>query len=251
MRLLIIRHAEPNYDKGCLTPKGRREAQLLADRLCKLDIKEFYTSPLQRAQETIAPTLKRLGRTTQTCEWLREFEPEVARPDLQGGRHVAWDWLPEDWTKREKFFDRNQWWEDPLFEDAHYPSGEPRSIRDEYAWVTGELDALLAKHGYVRDGNFYRAEQRNRDTIVFTCHYGLECVLLSHLINVSPMILWHGFVATTSSVTTIYTEERRDGKAYFRINAFGDISHLYVADEAPSFKARFCETYDCETERRD
>ena len=78
---------------------------------------------------------------------------------------------------------------------------------------------------------------------MFFCHFGLECVLLGHLLNVSPMILWHGLCAAPTSVSTIYTEERREGQASFRMASFGDISHLYVAGREPAFSARFCETF--------
>ena len=83
------------------------------------------------------------------------------------------------------------------------------------------------------------------------CHFGVECVLLSHLMHVSPMPLWHSLCAAPSSVTTIYTEERRQGIASFRVSAFGDTSHLYAAGEDPSFAARFCETWDNKEERHD
>ena len=69
--------------------------------------------------------------------------------------------------------------------------------------------------------------------------------------NVSPMILWHGFCAAPTSVTTVITEERRQGIASFRINGFGDISHLYVKEEEPAFAARFCECFDNVDERHD
>jgi probable phosphoglycerate mutase len=75
------------------------------------------------------------------------------------------------------------------------------------------------------------------------CHFGLESVLLSHVFNCSPMFLFHPTVARTSSVTTLYTEERRKGKAIFRCCGFGDIGHLYAGGEEPSFAARFCEVY--------
>ena len=97
----------------------------------------------------------------------------------------------------------------------------------------------------------YRVVKPNNDTIVFFCHFGVECVLLSHLINVSPMILWHWILCTPSSITSIYTEERRPGIASFRINEFGSTAHLYVADRKPSFSARFCECYANTNERHD
>ena len=51
MRILLVRHAEPDYARDSLTPKGRREAELLSRRLCRLDVKAFYVSPLGRAQD--------------------------------------------------------------------------------------------------------------------------------------------------------------------------------------------------------
>ena len=95
----------------------------------------------------------------------------------------------------------------------------------------------------------YRAERENRDTVLLFCHFGVECVILSHILNISPVLLWHGFVALPSSVTTLITEEREQGKAYFRCNGFGDISHLYAGNEPASFQARFCENFS-ETEER-
>ena len=54
-----------------------------------------------------------------------------------------------------------------------------------------------------------------------------------------------------TSVTTLNTEERRKGIAYFRMSAFGDVSHLYAAGQEPAFAARFCETYHTPGQRRD
>jgi probable phosphoglycerate mutase len=76
-------------------------------------------------------------------------------------------------------------------------------------------------------------------------------VLVSHLVHVSPMILWHGFCAAPTSVTTAVTEERRAGIASFRVSGFGDTSHLYAAGREPSFSARFCECYTNKDERHD
>lgn len=66
MKLLIIRHGDPDYSVDSLTEKGRREAELLKNKLIKLDIKDFYCSPLGRARATAEPTLKALGMTQGT-----------------------------------------------------------------------------------------------------------------------------------------------------------------------------------------
>lgn len=243
MKILIIRHGDPDYAHDCLTERGRREAELLADRICAMDIKAFYVSPLGRARETASYSLNRLHRTATECPWLREFAPCIRRPDVTNRRSIAWDWLPQDWTEEEDFYRRDLWMHHPVMEEANVPQ--------EYHWVTENLDRLLAEYGYVREKNVYRVEKANRDTIAFICHFGLESVLIGHLTGISPMLLWHHTAAAPTSVTTIYTEERRKGIALFRVSSFGDTSHLYLAGEEPSFSARFCETYDCQEERHD
>lgn len=251
MRLLIIRHGDPDYERDSLTEKGWREAELLAERLAGLDVQEFYVSPLGRAKDTASLTLKKMNRTAEECAWLREFQAEVRHSGTAAEETIAWDWLPADWTKEEEFFRRDLWQTQETMKNGFSPAVGKRGVGAEYAWVTQNFDALLAAHGYRREGDIYRVERANRDTLVFFCHFGLECVLLSHLMNVSPMILWHHLCAAPTSVTTVYTEERREGVADFRISSFGDISHLYCAGEEPSVSARFCETYDCMEERHD
>lgn len=242
MRLIIVRHGDPDYRKDSLTEKGWREAELVAERISRLDVKEFYVSPLGRAKDTASCTLRKMNRTAVECDWLQEFTPRILRPDREEPSPVCWDWLPADWTADLRYFDRDAWYETEIMREGR--------MRAAYRCVTENFDALLAAHGYVRDGAIYRAEKPNRDTLVFFCHFGLECVLLSHLMNVSPMILWHGICVAPTGVTTIYTEERREGKAAFRASGIGDISHLYTAGEEPAFSARFCETFDSD-ERHD
>lgn len=244
MRLLIVRHGDPNYEIDSLTEKGWREAQYLSERLSELDVKEFYVSTMGRAKDTLSFTLEKMDRKAVECDWLREFNRcLIYRPDTPERRRGAWDWLPQDWMMDERFFHYDQWYLNESMQEGH--------IKEEYDRIIEEFDKMLAHHGYVREGRWYRAKQPNNDTIVLVCHFGLECVLLSHLLNTSPMVLWHGFCAAPTSVTTVYTEERRKGIASFRISAFGDISHLYVKNEPPAFAARFCEVYGNPGERQD
>lgn len=243
MKIMIIRHGDPDYVIDSLTEKGWREAAYLSERLVKTPIKAFYVSPLGRAKDTIAPTLKKLNREAEECMWLREFDVHIHRPDVKDRMKVCWDWLPNDWTAEEKFFQHNHWMDPEVMADSDVP--------EQYQWVIENFDRVLAKHGYVRENDYYRAAVPNSDTICFVCHFGLECVLLSRLLNISPMALWHGMCAAPSSVTTLVTEERRPGIAYFRMGSFGDISHLYANDEPPAFAARFCELYTNMDERHD
>ena len=242
MKLIIIRHGDPDYSIDSLTKKGWKEAEYLAKRISRLDVKQFYVSPRGRAKDTASLTLQKMNRSAIECEWLREFAPVIDRPDRPNSP-VCWDWLPGDWTKEEDFYRYDKWGEVPIMKKGH--------VKEEYDWVCKNLDELLASYGYVREGHLYRAVLPNTDTLVFFCHFGLGCVLISHLLGISPMVLWHGLCASPTSVATLVTEERRKGLASFRMGSYGDISHLYSNDEPPAFSARFCECYDNNEERHD
>ncbi len=236
MRILIIRHGDPDYEHDTLTDKGHREAKLLAEKLGKEKIDYIYSSPLGRAKDTCAYTARALGKENEVVvyDWLQEFGSPLVWPDGTK-RYILWDMLPDFWTREELMYDHTRWFEQGFYRDAN--------METVYRKVTDALDALLAKHGYVRDGNMYKTEEGNTKTLAFFCHFGLEMILLSHLCNISPVVLTHHFTALPTSLTTLYTEERRKGKAVFRCCGFGDIGHLYAGGEEPSFSARFCEVY--------
>lgn len=256
MRLIIVRHGDPDYEHDTLTETGWKEARALAARFQNMDITDFYVSPLGRAQDTASCTLKAMNRSAVTCDWLQEFSSIVEirdNPDLDFAypdkkvrdgilcANVTWDVLPKYWTEHPEYYDKTLWKESAI-------AGQGNLVPC-YENVTKKFDELLAQHGYCRHHNYYLAEKPNRDTLVFFCHFGLECVLISHLMGISPFIPWHSMAFAPTSVTTIYTEERQEGIAYFRASSLGDISHLYAAGMEPGFSARFCETYDSPDER--
>ncbi len=240
MKLIIVRHGDPDYANDTLTELGWKEAEALSERMKNVKADECYVSPLGRAKETASLSLKKMNMEATELEWLREFAPRVKRPEKVG---VAWDWLPQDWTRMPHAFDFDKWTDYPAFEDA--------KVREEVDWIYSEFDAFLEKHGYKKEGKLFKVLNPNSDVIVFFCHFGLECILLSYLLNLPPFVLWQSTIAAPTSITTIATEERRDGIAQFRMHAFGDTSHLYVAGMEPSPSGRFRELFTNENERMD
>ena len=256
MRILFIRHGDPDYVNDALTAKGKVEAQLLSDRMIKEDVKDFYVSPLGRAKETGSYTLQRLGRSAEVKDWLQEFPadvdvthseflqkmyPDTRRDDIGFKKRISWDMLPGYWGDTPEYFDRYAWRKTEVA--AH------SRMNQAYDEMAAGFDELLAKYGYFRDGSWYRTEQGNNDTIVCFCHFGVTCAILSYLWNMSPFILWHSLAMAPTSVTEVFTEEREKGKVIFRATKIGDISHLYVGNEEPSFACRFCQVYENEEER--
>lgn len=233
MRIRIIRHAEPDYEIDGLTEKGKREAQLLKERLRREKIDDIYISPLGRAQLTAKPYLEASGKTAKTVDWLHEFNNVSVEREYRPG--VCWDLLPTEWEDKKTLYDAGEW-----YKNLKEVKG---SLKEEIEKVSKGLDGVLALHGYRREGKHYHVEQGNHDTIALFCHFGVECILLSHLFSVSPEPMLRHAVALPSSVTVLYTEERRKGIASFRRTEFGSLEHLYQKEPA-SFAARFCETFE-------
>lgn len=234
MKLMFVRHAEPYYAIDSLTVKGHWEAQLLSERLSKLDVKAFYTSPLGRARETARYTLEKVGREATVLPWLAEFRGRSIDPE-NGRSRIPWDMKPALWQDHKALRDMDTWLDDPMMAEGN--------VADIWHETTQGLDALLAEHGYIRDGHIYRVADNQPDTLVLFCHFGIMMACLSHLIGITPVNLWHGFSTQPSSVTTVITEERVKGEVSWRCMQLGDISHLYAADEPYSTAALFPECY--------
>ena len=235
MRILIIRHAEPDFPNDRLTAKGRREAELLSERMANIPAAAYYVSPLVRAQETAFYTLQKVGRKAETLPWLAEFRARVIDPET-GASHVAWDFRSALWHDHPTVFERDRWFEDPIMQ-----TGPVSQIWEE---TCQGVDDLLLRHGYRRDNSVYRCEKNDDQTNVLFCHFGIGMAIVSYLIGVSPFPMWEGFQLAPSSVTTLITQERRKGEVEFRCLCAGDISHLMSANEPVSLAGLFPECYN-------
>ena len=167
MKLLLIRHGDPDYTIDSLTEKGHREAQLLAEKMKNVPVKDFYVSPLGRARATADYTLKKVGRKATVLDWMEEFPAFLNPQESQGlknayGTHknnqnrVIWDMLPEYWTNHPEFCTKDGWRSTEAAQMSNMPA--------LYDRVAKGLDELLASHGYHREGNMYRTEKGNEDT---------------------------------------------------------------------------------------
>ena len=65
MRLLFIRHCEPDYETDSLTEKGFREAELLADRMVNEEYDVCYCSTMGRAMQTSHRGIRRRAQRSK------------------------------------------------------------------------------------------------------------------------------------------------------------------------------------------
>lgn len=234
MRLVFIRHGEPNYVDDTLTEKGWREAALLATRVEKWDVKDFYVSPLGRAKDTASLSLNLTGRTAETLDWLKEVPARIFDP-ASGEERILWDLLPDYWTTQTELYDKDKWMNLPLMDND--------SVKQSVSEVYDGIDKLLLQHGYRRNGNYYTAEKSNTDTLVFFCHFGVSMLILAHLLGISPVVLWQGMFVAPTGISICATEERADKAAYFRCQAIGDTIHLHEGGEDVSASGLFTEAF--------
>ena len=137
MRILIIRHGDPDYVNDSLTPRGDREAELLAGIIDRFGIDEVFLSPQGRAQRTASYSLSRLGMSGTTLKWLHEFVPLIRRPDRDPVKTIAWDWRPSDWTVHPEFFDKDRWFTNEIMTAG--------GVEEEFVKVREGLDELLSR----------------------------------------------------------------------------------------------------------
>ena len=259
MRILFVRHAEPDYSDDSLTEKGKREAKLLAIRAKDWKVKDIYVSPFGRAKETAEPLAKALDITPVTLPWLREYSYRVINP-VHGRDTCPWDFIPTQVYEDEKMISQDDW------VDAG-PNASNDEVKDNYPIVIKGLDELVEKYGIKRVNNHYeRIDGRKRHiistvkdmkfataddlpiddsepTIVIVCHFGVICLMLSRLLNIPFELLTHGFILPASSVTIVNTEERWDAEVSFRVQAMGDCTHLHAKKEPISNAASFARLF--------
>ena len=236
MRIIFIRHAEPDYANNTLTEKGFREAESLCRRMEDWKVDAFYSSPLQRALLTAEPLMRKLGREAEVLDWMREFYYPVTDP-LTGDRKAPWDFYPEYWTARPGLYDRERWYEEPVFRE------NPDYEAAVHALRTG-LDGLLRSWGYERTGGYYTfdgslpAEAADRTLVIFG-HLGANMEAIGYLLGISPFVLKQTVYLAPSSVSVLNAEMRRGRAAMLRAQCLGDVSHLLRDGEPLSASGAF------------
>ncbi len=224
MRLYIIRHGDPDYEKDSLTPAGQLEAAALAERMEKISPTHIYSSPLGRAKATMQYTADRVGREGIIEEWMAELSDCRLTID-PWGKLVMWDVPGEIIRARAPYATHDNWHESSCFSAPNF--------RERFERLRNNSDEFLARHGYVRDGGRYKPVKSNRDKLAIFCHGGFGLCWLAHLLEIPLPLMFSGFFLHPSSVTTVLFDERSKDWAVPRCIGMGDLSHLYAQGLPP------------------
>ncbi len=219
MRLILIRHGEPDYKKDCLTAAGRLQAAACADRLASEQISEIYTSPMGRARETASYTAKKLGLTMTILPFMHEISwggeniPENGHPWTLSDRMIA--------EENTNFFLKD-WRSHPYF------AGNPALMY--YDTISTEIDTFLEAQGYRHMGNRFLCAAQKEKTIALFSHGGSGACVLAHTLSLPFPYVLSVMPYDFTSIIILRFEFSPDQYVFPRLQLFNDVAHIGVTD---------------------
>lgn len=223
MRIIIVRHGEPNYEKDCLTPLGIRQAKAVAKRLADEGIEEIYSSPMGRARETAQETADLLGfGEVKIVDFMHELAWGTVGGPLYGDGHP---WMISDEMVNEGWdLNRTDWKTHPGFINNR--------IVKEIEHVEEQTDFWLSTLGYQREGLYYRNvhEDDKQHAIALFCHGGSSTAMLARMLNLTfPYLCATLHLGHTGIATIRFT--RRPGELCIpTMDLMGDERHKIGVD---------------------
>ena len=176
MRIVSVRHGEPDYAHDCLTERGRIQAQAAAERLREEGIGEIYSSPLGRAAETAAFTSEALGLPVRTLDYMRELHWGSTDGTPMPADGHPWD-LADMLAAEGRDLTDPAWREHPYFRN--------NKVTAEADHVARKTDEWLRTLGYERNGAYYRCLRPDdrQATVALFSHGGSSAAAMGHILN--------------------------------------------------------------------
>lgn len=228
MRLILIRHGEPDYKKDCLTANGREQAEETSKRLIREGISAIYSSPMGRAEETAAYTAQALDLKVNILDFMHEIDWGDTEDDPAD--KLEYDGHP--WTlgfmlltENTEYVGSSDWYKHHYFRD--------NKCLSYYRMVSQHVDEFLSSFGLIRREGLYCCERSCDDTVALFAHGGSGAVLISYILG-----LPFPFVLTTMpfglcSVSIIEFIQREGELTIPILSLFNDMAHVKGAKRQP------------------
>ena len=221
MRIIFVRHGEPDYARDCLTEEGRKQAAAAAERLAGEGISEIYASPCGRAFETASSTASLLGLPVTILDYMHEIS--------WGGPGIACNghpWTLGDRMLEEGFdFQHRDWRKHPYF-DGNVAS-------DYYQEIALQFDALLMKHRYRHENRRFLCEEGTDKTIALFSHGGSGACVLAHLLNLPFPYVASVMPYDFTSIIILNFAVQEGAYVFPRLELFNDCAHIQKSAEGP------------------
>lgn len=219
MRIVFVRHGEPDYARDCLTELGRIQAEKAAQRLLGEGIGEIYASPLGRARETAQAAAEVLGLPVKTLDFMEEVRWGSADgEELYAGGH-PWA-IADEMARQGMELNRPDWRDAPWFRTNRVVECVDRVERG--------IDEWLAGFGYLREGKHYRhtTEEEQHKTVALFSHGGSSCAAMGHILGLPfpyAIALLH---LDFTGITVVRLDSRAGIGAIPQLKCSNDTAHL-------------------------
>lgn len=222
MRIIFVRHGEPNYEKDCLTEEGKRQAEAAAERLAGEGISEIYSSPMGRAYETACCTAQRLNLPVTRLDFMHEIS--WGGPGVPENGHP---WTLSDWMMdREGFdFSSRDWRQHPYFRD--------NAATEYFDRVTAQFDAFLEREGYRHEGRRFLCLGNTEKTIAVFSHGGSGACVLAHLLTLPFPYVLKVMTYDYTSVIILKFPDTPGEYVHPRLELFNDAAHIRKTAPGP------------------
>lgn len=177
MRIIFIRHGEPDYERDCLTEIGREQAKAVAERLCNEEIDELWASPLGRAMETAREISDKINMPIKTLDFMQEVDwgSTDGKPLYADGH--PWE-IADEMARQGINLNQTNWKESSFFK-----TNEVTACVEK---IDIEIDKWLDELGYKREGYYYyhKVQEEKHRTIVLVSHGGSSAAAMGHILNI-------------------------------------------------------------------
>ncbi len=221
MLLYIIRHGDPDYERDCLTERGKLQAEAVGKRMLASKIDRIFSSPMGRAKETAEPACRLLGLEKNIEEWTHEIGEERITT------------FPDGVKKSITFVQNTYYLENGgihlPFERAYECIGiNETRMKEAVGYIEENGKAFLERLGYREENGIYRILRPNEERVALFCHAAFARAWLSVLLHVPIHIMWSSFEYTHTGVTVVQFENNANGVTAPRCLSLCDLSHLYA-----------------------
>lgn len=219
MRIVFVRHGEPDYVHDCLTDLGHLQAAACAQRLKEEGISRIYASPMGRARQTAQATAQVLGMDIQILDFMHEiYWGSVDGSPLFANGH-PWD-LADRLVREGWDLTRTDWPEHAFYRN--------NLATAEVEKISKGADDWLMSLGYRREGTYYRClrEKDEPFTVALFSHGGSSTAALSRILGL-PFPYLCGFLHMPFTSLFIVRLEHRPGEISLPVlELAGDAKHI-------------------------
>ena len=220
LRIIFVRHGDPDYGKDILTPLGHAQAEAVGKRLAKEKVARIFASPRGRAVQTaehIAEQLRFAKEDITILPFMTEISWGATEGEQLYMKGHPWYCVDRMIADGKSIIDTS-WREDDFF--------KRNKVMSSVALIGRELDAFLETMGLQREGDYYRIGDLPNETILIACHGGSSSVALAHIFNMPfPFIL--NFIHPEMTATTVVFFEGEKGALIApRVEIFNDSRHI-------------------------